>query len=248
MTLRRSLEPLLKELKFLLTHPDVSDGEFRLSSAVRNLWGLTKELSRDAAKTRQMLEIGSMLRTSNVRGRQVEEEHFMENLSFLAHSCNAVLREAEFARSPASPTADEAPPELEHPLGVLRVLREFALSCFEFKRPHDSFGGRRRALAFEILGKVGLVVDLPEVVHTALKALKKAQSVESRQAAEFLRVYFAERDPPPNDELIDELLSLAERTNSRSTAFAALNTLVEIGTISEFEAVDRINDWKSKRR
>ncbi|MDA1274280.1 MAG: restriction endonuclease subunit S [Verrucomicrobia bacterium] len=140
------------------------------------------------------------------------------------------------------------PPLPEQQEIVRRVEGLFALGCFEFKRPHDSFGGRRRALAFEILGKVGLVVDLPEVVHTALKVLKKAQSVESRQAAEFLRVYFAERDPPPNDELIDELLSLAERTNSRSTAFAALNTLVEIGTISEFEAVDRMDDWKSKRR
>jgi len=189
-----------------------------------------------------------MLRTSNIRGRQVEEERFLENLSFLAHSCGRILREAEFARSPAFPTADEAPPELEQPLGVLRELRDFALSCFEFKRPHDSFGGRRRALAFEILGKVGLVVDLPEAMHMARKALKKAQSVESRQAAEFLHVYFAERDLSPNDELIDELLSLAERTNSRSTAFVALNTLVETGTISEFEALDRMDDWKSKRR
>lgn len=45
-----------------------------------------------------------------------------------------------------------------------------------------------------------------------------------------------------------ELLSLAERTDSRSTAFNALNALVETGTISEFEALDRMDDWKSRHR
>jgi hypothetical protein len=42
------------------------------------------------------------------------------------------------------------------------------------------------------------------------------------------------------------LLALAEQTDSRSTAFGALNALVETGKISEFQALDRLDDWKSR--
>jgi hypothetical protein len=46
--------------------------------------------------------------------------------------------------------------------------------------------------------------------------------------------------------MVGELLTLAETTDSRSTAFSALNALVETGTICEFEALDRLDDWKSR--
>ena len=156
------------------------------------------------------------------------------------------MADAKFPRAPVFPPTNDAPSELREPLLVLRELHDFALGCFEFKRPRDSFGGRRRALALEILGRISLVVDLPEVVRIARDALRKAQSIESRQAAEFLQVYFTERGLPPDDDLTKELLSLAERTDSRPTAFGALNTLVETGTTSEFEALDRMDEWKSK--
>ncbi|MBU6400492.1 MAG: hypothetical protein KGS61_09255 [Verrucomicrobia bacterium] len=48
------------------------------------------------------------------------------------------------------------------------------------------------------------------------------------------------------DATIQELLALAQQTNSRSTAVGALNALVETGVISEFEALDRLDDWKGK--
>jgi len=41
-------------------------------------------------------------------------------------------------------------------------------------------------------------------------------------------------------------LPLAERTHSRSTDYSALNALVETGKISEFQALDRLDDWKSR--
>jgi Fe2+ or Zn2+ uptake regulation protein len=92
------------------------------------------------------------------------------------------------------------------------------------------------------------MADLPEVVTMARKSLKQANSVESRQAADFLKQYFTERDIPQDDTIIDELLSLAERTDSRSTVFSALDALVENGAICEFEAMSRMDDWKSKHR
>jgi len=90
------------------------------------------------------------------------------------------------------------------------------------------------------------VVDLPEVVTLARKSLKKAKSIESRQAADFLNKYFKERGLAQDDPIVDELLSLAAATDSRSTVFSALDVLVETGTISEFEAIDLMDDWKSK--
>ena len=42
------------------------------------------------------------------------------------------------------------------------------------------------------------------------------------------------------------LLTVAETTDSRSTATGALNVLVETGEISDMEALDRLDDWKDK--
>ena len=139
-----------------------------------------------------------------------------------------------------------APEEFRPLLQALHGLHDFALGCFEFKRPRDSFGGTRRGLAFEILGHVGRVVDLPEVVAMARLSLKKEKSVEAAQAAEFLQQYFTDRCLSRDDKMVGELLTLAETTDSRSTAFSALNALVETGTICEFEALDRLDDWKSR--
>lgn len=80
----------------------------------------------------------------------------------------------------------------------------------------------------------------------ARQALRKARSVEARQAAEFLKRYLAGRDQSPDDATTEALLALAERTDTRSTAFSALDALVETGTISEFEAMNRLDAWESR--
>jgi Fe2+ or Zn2+ uptake regulation protein len=53
---------------------------------------------------------------------------------------------------------------------------------------------------------------------------------------------------PPDDDLIERLLVLAERATSRSTVFQALNALVETGVISELGALSRMDEWKDKHR
>jgi hypothetical protein len=244
--MRRKFELLMKDFWRALEHPAQDGSDLRVAA-----WGLMQfvpELVPDAAKVRQVLAFVRALRSSDARGRQVTEERLMEELSYLAGGCGKVLEDARCPRLTGFDMATAAPAELQPVLGVLRELHDFALACFQFKRPRDSFGGTRRARALEILGRVGLAVDLPEVVDMARQALKKAQSVEARQVVGFLQEYFVERDLPPDEEMIEELLSLAEATDSRSTAFNALNTLVETGVISEFEALDRMDDWKDKHR
>ncbi|MBE7504244.1 MAG: hypothetical protein HS113_28940 [Verrucomicrobiales bacterium] len=46
----------------------------------------------------------------------------------------------------------------------------------------------------------------------------------------------------------EDLLALSERTNKRSTAAQALGALVETGTMSDLEALNRIEDWKATPR
>lgn len=82
----------------------------------------------------------------------------------------------------------------------------------------------------------------------ARRSLKKTKSVESREAADFLGQYFSARRFLPDDPIIDELLCLADRADSRSTVFGVLNALVETGAIGEFEALSRMSDWKSNQR
>jgi hypothetical protein len=43
-------------------------------------------------------------------------------------------------------------------------------------------------------------------------------------------------------------LALAERTDGRSTVVQALGALIEEGTISEFEALGRMGDWRARQR
>ena len=246
MRRRRKFELLLADLRRLLADTTRGGRDFALSLAIRNL--SEEQLVHDVAKTRQVLEFACLLRASDAQGRQVAEERLLGDLTFLAGRCCDLLEAAEFPRVAAFPGPEEAPPALQQTWAVLRELHGFALGCFDFKRPRDSFGGRRRALAFEILGRVGFVVDLPDVVRMAERSLCRTHSVESRQASEFLRIYFSERSLSLNDEMVEELLSLAERTDSRSIAFQALNTLVATDAISEFEAGDRMDEWKSKHR
>jgi hypothetical protein len=244
--MRYKFELLLKDLWKALNRPNPDRSDLPLAA-----WGLTRfcgELARDVAKTRQVLDFVRALRSSDALGRQVAEDRLLVDLMVLAEYCGAALEEPGFSRLPGIQAATGAPARTQPVLEVLRELHDFALDCFQFRRPHDAFGGRRRALAFDILARISRVVDLPTVVQLAQQALRKANSVEARQAAEFLEEYFSERDLQPDDTLENDLLSLAEQTDSRSTAYRALNVLVETGAIDEFEALDRFEEWKNKHR
>ena len=248
MKRRRKFELLLRDLWRLLADATRAERYSELWLAVWNLTDFTEELTREPTKLGQLLEFAHALRASAGPGRQVAEERLMEYLIHVAGQCLDRLEAAGFQRVPGFPATNEVAPEWQATWLVLRALHDFALTCFDFSRPRDAFAGRRRGLAFDLLGRVGTLIDLPEVLVKARQALRKAQSVESRQAAAFLEQYFRARNLSPDDATVTDLLSLAEKATSRSIAVQALNALVETNTISEFEALDRMDDWKSKRR
>ena len=71
-----------------------------------------------------------------------------------------------------------------------RLLAAFARECFQFSRPRESFAGQRRSLAFEILGVIGGLLDLPDVVELAGQTVKKGRA-DAAGALTFLETYHA---------------------------------------------------------
>ena len=131
---------------------------------------------------------------------------------------------------------------------VVAELRDYALECLRFNaRPRDAFAGARRGQSFEILGIAGRLFDLPEALDMARQALRRSRSQTVRGAIIFLEDYFKAREGMEvPDDIHTALLTVAETTDSRSTATGALNVLVETGEISDMEALDRLYDWKDK--
>jgi hypothetical protein len=137
--------------------------------------------------------------------------------------------------------------DLNSPCTIMHEICAYALDCFQYTRPRDQFAGMRRARAFQILGSAGRVFDIPGAITLALGALKRNRKGEARGAICFLEDYFKAREGMPvADDIVAGLLSVVERTDNRSNATGALNVLVEAETISEFEALDRISEWKDK--
>ena len=248
MKRRRKFELFLADLWRLLRAAPTDGIDRGLAIAMWTISDFNEQLTHDPAKAGQLLEFARALRSSNAPGRQVAEERLMEQLVCLASLYCDSLCEAKASQLAGVQAAAAAPPGLQATFQAARDLHDFALACFLFKRPRDSFGGRRRMFAFQILSHISRLVDLPEVLQLARQALRKPQSIESRQASEFLVDYFAHRDMPFDDDLIEEHLSLVERTNSRTIAYGALNALVESGAISEFQALDRMDAWKDKHK
>jgi hypothetical protein len=222
--------------------------DYRLHHAVSGIWSFQEELAGDPGKTRNLLRWGETVRATPGVGHQVAERKFLDCLSLVAETCLERLEEAGLTRVAGFPTGDAVPPGLEPSFLVLQALHEFGMGCFRPSRARDSLAGHRRAAAFDLIGRIGSVVDLPEAVELARAALRKAASPEARQAAAFVETYFAARDEPPDDDLIERLLVLAERATSRSTVFQALNALIETGVIGELEALSRMDEWKDKHR
>ncbi len=63
----------------------------------------------------------------------------------------------------------------------------------------------------------------------------------------FLERYLVAREDEPVPKAIRaEILAVATKSTSREIAVTALNVLVETGDIDEFEALERLDRWKTK--
>ena len=243
--------------KFQLLIADIRDAladvarQNRCGDLFQATWALMRfegELARDMGKLRELLAVARAIRNATGPGRSVAERKIMDSLKAIAWTCSSVLEAADVPRISDLAAADRLIPRLRRSLLIVAELRDYALECLRFNaRPRDAFAGARREQSFEILGIAGRLFDLPEALDMARQALRRSRSQTVRGAIMFLEDYFKARagmDVPA--DIHTALLTVAETTDSRSTATGALNVLVETGEISDLQALDRLDDWKDR--
>ena len=245
----RKIEVLLKDFReYILKHPE---NRFELLiHCAGQLFLFTETLMSDAVQGAALLDVVRLLRESSGPGAVAAEKTAMERLIWLAGECaRSVAEEKEERASQAANAVPAVAQDVDPVAAVLDLLVAFARETFAFKRAHDSFGGERRSLAFELLGAASIALDLSDVVALARKTLKgKKMGRDTLGALRFLEEYYSHNDEMVSDEMVDELLAFAERTDSRSLAVGALNVLVETNCISDLQALSRIDDWKDAHR
>jgi len=187
------------------------------------------------------------LREGKGAGRAAFEERVMGRLAYLATGVCGELCEAGFALRALSASPDEVPLAQRPAFVFLQELCRYAIDCLAFSRPRDTLAGRRRSCAFEIMASSLGGVELPESVFDDLKRiLKSARGNSIYGALVFCETYYGLQPDGVPDGMKDVLLCVVDKTDSRGLAVGALSVLVEAGNISEFEALDRIDDWKER--
>lgn len=224
------------DIRRCLVDPPIED---RADALRRAAWGVdrfVRAIASDPDGTKSLIDTVRAVRDSKVPGSRVTEALLMQSLASTAYESIGGLTE----ENPA--------PDADLRREVLRELAGYAVDCLGFRRSRDSFGGRRRSIAFEILAWAAPHVEVREAVEIALSIVRSGDGNGLRDAIDFLLERFQDRGEVPDDDLVKTLLGVAERTRSRSIAFGALNFLVETGAINEFQALDRMDTWKERNQ
>ncbi|MFZ4396157.1 MAG: hypothetical protein ACOYOU_11090 [Kiritimatiellia bacterium] len=240
-------EPLMADIqRYAVSDPNLPNREILLGQVGWQVSRFIQDLMHDASKTALLLETLRVLRAAAGPGKSTAEEKLLSHLQRVAWNCVQCL-EAEGVTLASCRTTGltSADPDLQPLCDVLALLVAFARECFEFNRPRDNFAGQRRALAFDILGEVGDILDLPDVVELARQIIKKGRA-DTVGALVFLEQYLGARQERPDDDLKTAILAYSIKANRRGAVVAALHVLVKTGTIHEMEACDRMDDWKTK--
>lgn len=230
---RSKFELALMDLRQCLVDPPKKGRTDALRRAAGQVGLFAESLSYDPEKTRALIDTVRAFRDSPGRGGNVAEANLMQTLGSVAFWVRV-------GQSDASPS--EAKKQLE----VLRELASYALECLAFRRPRDAFAADRRSIAFKILTDALPRVDLPEAVRVARSIALSASGDDCRGALDFLKARLERQGEQPDEELVDGLLRVADRTKSHSIAFGALDLLVDTGAISELGALDRMDEWKER--
>ena len=248
MPQRRKYELLIADLRRQFAAPSTPGRYDNLWQMTWNLKRFHGQLAGDVGKVRQLIAVARIARTTAGPGSATAEEAIMKCMEDIVRECRDPIEEVGALRVSDEPAVTAPAPELRPTARVVTELSQYALECFQFTaRPRDVFAGARRGLAFNILGAASRMCAAPASLELAHQALRQNRSQEVRGAINFLGDYFKARaEMPVPEDIVEGLLVVAEKSNSRSTATGALNVLVETGQISELEACDRIADWKAE--
>ena len=174
---REQLEPLLADIEAYAAAPALGDRDILLIHAAGQLWRVREDLTREPVKMQAVLRTLRVLRDASGAGKCSAEEEIMKHLIMVACECVGWLQRGRVTREGFRAVGHQGLKPKLQPLGaVLQILVEFARECFVYSRPRDNFGGKRRSLAFEILGMAGGILDLPDVVELARQTVKKSRA------------------------------------------------------------------------
>lgn len=241
-----TLEDVLADIKEYAGDVTLPDRDILLIQASGRVWHFAKALMNTPVAVESLLATIRVLRESSGPGKCSAEEELMNQLRRVGWECVGWLKESGVTQVTSGISGlQSSDPQLQPLCAVVMRLVEFGRECFAYSRPRDNFGGKRRTLAFEILGTVGAILDLPDVVELARQTIKKGRA-DALGAIGFLETYFGPRKQRPDEDLEKALLSFSKRATRRGLAVGALNVLVETGVIGELEACDRIDDWKTE--
>jgi hypothetical protein len=236
----------MADIRKYAADPTLANRDILLGRSANDVSRYSNELITDAPAMTLLLETVLLLRESTGPSKCRAEEEMLRVLRHVAWGCVGCLQEAGMTREACRKAGlQSADPALQPMCAVLTLLLAFAKECFVFSRPRESFAGQRRSLAFEILGVIGGLLDLPDAVELARQAVKKGRA-DASGAMTFLETYLAARKETPDEDLQAALLRFAKRAKRRGLAVGALNVLVETGTIGELDACDRIDEWKAE--
>jgi len=194
--------------------------------------------------TKQFIDLEKEIRNTSFAGRNIAEQRLLDLLSRRIFDCVQILQDIPILSSIKEIEHINASDDNYELYLIIRETTNFAFEIFQFKRPRDSFGGKRRAAAFEILTEVSRIIDLPEAVELAMERLKMRGEKEIYSALEFIEKYHLYRKMALGKKLIDKIQSLAKRTKFRYVAVSALDVLVKTDVISECEALYQLDEWK----
>ncbi len=129
---------------------------------------------------------------------------------------------------------------------IVALLINFAKNIFSFKKERDAFSSKRKGYVLDILGELSFSYDIPEALELCMICIDSKKDTLILGGLEFIDNNIDELKDLFTSEFIEKLDKIILKTKSRSVIFKALNIQVSNGNISEFEALDRLDDWKEK--
>ena len=243
----RKFECWLADVDQCLDCPAETADESLLGILAYSFTHFSDQLPHNIDQLQNLVAVLKKLREVRGAGRAVFEKRVMQSLADCALSVCSQLHESGCSRTPLSTPPDLIPPEQRSLFIFLQELCRYAIDCLAFSRSRDSLAGQRRSCALEILANAIDVIEPPEEVLDAVRRILKAGRGNSLVGALlFCEAYYASRQDGVPEELEKILFALVSKTDSRGLAVGALNVLVESGNISEFTALDHIDDWKER--
>lgn len=125
-------------------------------------------------------------------------------------------------------------------------LVKFAFEIFHYKIPRDSFSGKRKSIAIDIINNLSIYYDFPEAIELCVLGLKSKRKWTIFSALEFLENYHRNRDIPLSADIKKILNNIIDHTKDSGVAVGALDLQIKTGEISEFQALATIDDWKER--